>query len=552
MASLSALAETIIDLARSEAKRSSNEKVGHLHLLAAVRRWQEEQFDTKFPGLSSRLKTALSATAGNALKVDGFEDNVFEQIEQVRNSEDLWQLANTLSEKVPSDAPNTDQLHNPSPNTEGVDTSIKSSVNDPLPFSITPGLIERVATALSQSTESVQADMLGAAYAVAVHLLGSPLPDLSAKICTAADLPIADFSHITEIPQLVSTIATSDIQEAGRLATQVAIALVETAEWAAAIDQDVTQEETDKIDEVRLILRAQLGDKINVTTDAMTRFEEKFSHLVGMETVKTEIRKRVDFLVINKRRAVRGMRTENHRMHSAFVGNPGTGKTTVARLYGELLNELGLLPTNKFVETDRAGLIGKYIGETEDKTTQVVESAVGGVLFIDEAYALNDNYGERKGFGEEATDCLVKHMEDKRDSLVVILAGYRLQTLEYIGINPGLKSRVPAVIDFPDYTVDELVQIAESIVARRSLTLDHSAIELIRTAMTSELKKTGFGNARSVENLLEAAERNAVNRTSQLGPLATEKELRTIVSADIPSPEELSTSDVNKKTIGFR
>jgi stage V sporulation protein K len=191
------------------------------------------------------------------------------------------------------------------------------------------------------------------------------------------------------------------------------------------------------------------------------------------------------------------------------------------------------------------------VGETEEKTSKVIESAHGGVLFIDEAYALADHYGEQKGFGEEATDCLVKKMEDKRGSLVVILAGYKQQTLEFMDINPGLKSRVPAIIDFPDYSIEELVEIAQRIVARRSLTLDSLAVSSLRTTLESEAKKAGFGNARTVENILEAAERNAVTRTSALGVLATEKELRTITSEDVPTTGDLASSEQKKNKFGF-
>ena len=556
MASLSALAETIIDFARSEAKRSSNEKVSQLHLLSAVRRWQEENFDTRFPGLSTRLRSALNASAGTALKVDGFEDSVLQQIEVIQNPSELWDLADTLSKKVPEVATEkvaerkmaTAAESSSPPVSDGV---VPSSTDDPLPFSITSGLIERVATALSIPIDSMREQILGASFAVATHVLNTPPANLSEMICTAAEVPFIDLSHATEIPLLITSITESKIPEAGRLATQVAVALVETAEWAAAIDQDITQIETDRIDELRLRFRDELGTSIDVTTEAMTRFEEKFSQLVGMQTVKAEIRKRVDYLVVNKRRAARGMKTGDHRMHSAFVGHPGTGKTTVARLYGELLNELGLLATKTFIETDRSGLVGRYIGETEEKTSKVIESAHGGVLFIDEAYALADHYGEQKGFGEEATDCLVKKMEDKRGNLVVILAGYKQQTLEFMDINPGLKSRVPAIIDFPDYSIDELVEIAQRIVARRSLTLNSVALTSLRTTLESEAKKTGFGNARTVENILEAAERNAVTRTSALGVLATEKELRTITSEDVPTTGDLASSEQKKNTIGF-
>jgi stage V sporulation protein K len=356
---------------------------------------------------------------------------------------------------------------------------------------------------------------------------------------------------VTEIPknaeegisQTVSRIASLRTKDSGRIATKLALALVDIGEFAAALDENVTSAETDQIDDIRLALRAQLKDQVDVASDAIVEFEEKFSHLVGMETVKADLRKRVDFLVVSKRRQQRGHSVTKQRMHMAFVGNPGTGKTTVARLYAELLQNVGLLPSDRVIETDRSGLVGEFVGHTDKKTKEVIKSADGGVLFIDEAYALNDRYGNQKGFGEEATDALVKEMEDRRESLVVILAGYKDPMMDFISINPGLKSRIPMIIDFPDYSDAELVEIADRISHSRGLLLTEETKSKIGILMNSERSKEGFGNAREVENLLDSAQRNATLRVSHLGNLATESEIRTIIGSDIPevvqSPKKL-------------
>ena len=238
--------------------------------------------------------------------------------------------------------------------------------------------------------------------------------------------------------------------------------------------------------------------------------------------------------MVNRRREKRGLKADVHRMHMAFLGNPGTGKTTVARLFGELLNDMGLLPTTKFVETDRSGLIGQYIGQTEKKTLKQIDAADGGVLFIDEAYALDDGYRDQTGFGHEATSVLVKQMEDRRDRLVVILAGYTEPTTKYISMNPGMKSRIPTLINFPDYSLDELRQIAVRIATNRDLVLSDGSVDCIVDAVASEKSGDGFGNARAVENVLEGAQRNSINRTSSLGNLATEREIKTILPEDVP------------------
>jgi stage V sporulation protein K len=191
--------------------------------------------------------------------------------------------------------------------------------------------------------------------------------------------------------------------------------------------------------------------------------------------------------------------------------------------------------------------VGEYVGHTEKKTKNVVNRANGGVLFIDEAYALNDRYSSSKGFGEEAVDVLVKEMEDRRDSLVIVFAGYKAPMLDFIGLNPGLRSRIPSIIEFPDYSEDELVEIAHRISNSRDLLLEVSAVDQMREALRLEKEKDGFGNARTVENMLDQAQRNATLRMSHLGNLATEMESRTIRGEDVDFKEELGP----KKQIGF-
>lgn len=550
--SLSLTAQLVVDKAISFAKRSDCEFAGSLHLLAGIRGWNEEEFDQRNPDIGQLVLNKIQQNRGTATKCLGLTPELQKRLEAIHDQDDVWSLATDLiaelgSQLTADGSPNyaRQKASESEPIRESVSTH-EQDISEILPFGITEELCDRVATELGISAQEAQRFVLSDAHAVATLILGSATEDLQQKLKTASLMPNAEFDTNLELSSIVGDIARKGSKDSSSIATQVALALVEVAEWAAALDEHVTTEETDRIDDIRLALRSQLGDQINATNASIAVFEEKFSALIGMESVKHEIRKRVDFLVINKRREKRGLSTTAHRMHVAFVGNPGTGKTTVARLYGELLNDLGLLPSRNFVETDRSGLVAEFIGQTEKKTLEQIEKAEGGVLFIDECYALNDGYGNQKGFGEEATDCLVKQMEDRRDRLVVILAGYKEPTLNYMRTNPGLQSRVPMTIEFPDYSTSELLAIAHRIAEARGLIIGDDSVLKLERLLENTRKQDDFGNARTVENLLETAERNVVNRTSHLGNLATEKELRTITADDLPD-----AAPPQRKQIGF-
>ena len=252
--------------------------------------------------------------------------------------------------------------------------------------------------------------------------------------------------------------------------------------------------------------------------------------LTGLERVKVQVRRQTNMLRANRLRGAKGLRTLDVAQHLVFTGNPGTGKSTVARLIVQIYRALGILEKGHLVETDRAGLVAGYEGQTAIKTTTVATSALGGGLFVDEAYSLLRNRDD--AFGHEAIDTLVKLMEDHRDDLVVIVAGYPVEMDDFIGANPGLKSRFPLTIVFDDYTDDELVAVFCQMAKQSDYTVSPAVVDRFRTRLASEPRGHGFGNGRFVRNAFEAA---AVSLSSRIAGVAdpTEAQLRVIEPGDL-------------------
>ncbi|MDD2431859.1 MAG: AAA family ATPase [Firmicutes bacterium] len=232
--------------------------------------------------------------------------------------------------------------------------------------------------------------------------------------------------------------------------------------------------------------------------------------LIGLAAVKTELREICAYASISHKRKLLGLRSEELTLNMAFVGNPGTGKTTVARIVSRILKQSGVLNSGHLIEVERADLVGEYVGHTARRTREVINKALGGVLFIDEAYSLAR--GGEKDFGKEALDALVKAMEDHRHELVVIAAGYPDEMAEFLKLNPGLVSRMPINIKFADYSKEELMQIALLILASSDYRLSPKAVVKLRQ------KLTGLeGNGRDVRNILEQAMRRQAVRLEALG-----------------------------------
>jgi hypothetical protein len=260
--------------------------------------------------------------------------------------------------------------------------------------------------------------------------------------------------------------------------------------------------------------------------------------LVGLAEVKAEVKLVTNLLQVQRLRRQRGLPVAEHSHHLVFTGNPGTGKTTVARLLAEIYRTLGVVSRGHLVETDRSGLVAGFVGQTATQVTRVVKSAIGGVLLIDEAYALMR--GGERDFGQEAIDTLVKLLEDHRDDLVVIAAGYPDEMVAFIASNPGLASRFPRTIDFPDYSTAELVAIFCGLCAESAYGCEGESLTAVRSLFDREPRTKGFGNGRLARNLFEAAVANQAGRIVAMTD-PTDNDLRTLLAVDIPPAEEVTT-----------
>ena len=330
-----------------------------------------------------------------------------------------------------------------------------------------------------------------------------------------------------------------------QLHNQYVVLLYRFASLIAKADKSITTTESNWLNKI-MSLKEPEGEQdiispIEPTEKPKETAATKSSHsqamrelnsLIGLTSVKTEINTLSNYIRIQKKRAEKGMKVSPVSYHCVFTGNPGTGKTTVARIVSKIYKELGILKKGHLIETDRSGLVAEYVGQTAIKTNKIIDSALDGILFIDEAYSLVD--GGNSDYGKEAIATLLKRMEDERDRLIVILAGYTNDMRRFIESNPGLQSRFNRYIEFPDYSAEELFQIFESSTKKYDYKLTDAATLAIKEVLIKavEVKDKHFGNGRYVRNLFERVIEHQANRISLVADISAES-LATIEEEDI-------------------
>jgi hypothetical protein len=355
---------------------------------------------------------------------------------------------------------------------------------------------------------------------------------------------------------LLDVLLGADARDGGDRAVRYARLGAQIGHVVAAVDLVPTRSELEAIDSFRAMVHRAIGtvpvprpagegpflsggvdrDRASDARPAARDLDDlldELDALVGLEEVKREVRLVANLLRIEQIRRERGLPVVNRSRHLVFTGNPGTGKTTVARLLAQIYRTLGVVERGHLVETDRAGLVAGFVGQTAKRVVDAFDRADQGVLLIDEAYSLAR--GGENDFGREAIDTMVDLVEDRRDRVVVILAGYPEEMAALVDTNPGMRSRFPRTIHFPDYSDDELLAIVDSLGQRDRYHLDELARAAVRAWLAAQPHDQGFGNGRLARNLFEQAVANQASRLVAIDN-PTDDQLTTLTSADIPAP----------------
>lgn len=313
---------------------------------------------------------------------------------------------------------------------------------------------------------------------------------------------------------------------------RIALLIARTDLVVSNNEQDILQKITTKINEPKTPLKS-IGHSSIPENDTLEIVLKELNELVGLQNIKQNITDLTNFLKVQKLRKKEGLKIANNSLHAVFMGPPGTGKTTVARLLGRIYKHLGYLEKGHLVETDRAGLVAGYVGQTAIKTAEIITESIGGVLFIDEAYALTSS--GMNDFGSEAIETLLKKMEDHRNELVIIVAGYPDEMQTFVQSNPGLQSRFNRYFEFSHFDSESLLDIFQLYVKKGDFELTVDAVDKLTEIIHRIHEKRGdtFGNARTMRNLFEKIIERQANRIVTLKKI-DKKILITLTEEDIP------------------
>ena len=531
------LVALLVDFSRAVAKRYGLESVNDDVILVALYELRPSNFEVGQKKVWNAAKNALASNYSDAIVEDVETYLASFVFIGTRSIEQFWETANKLfaEKSVPSESTLETSARPATRNDLHVNNPLPGEYADPNDDKFLYWCANESGINFEHLTREVRADL-----SLMMQITGAHSADVDiSKLTSENESFCAVFDELRSL-QLNAHSHT--------VSRSLALSYLSFVENGLRNDSSLKPEALERsVDVFKLFLRRKLTPEAIQDQSTKEIFSKHFDSLYGLEKVKAELLRHVKSLIAQKIREKKGHAVDSMTMHASFEGSPGTGKTEVARRYGAVLKDLGVLRTGEFHEAGKADFVAKYTGQTETKTKKLIEKAKGGVLFIDEAYALNDkaNEDEHKGYGEIAIETLVADLENLRRELLVIVAGYTYEMDSFFDVNPGLRSRIPTRIVFPDLSADELVQIGNMMLTQRGMKAQAGFTEKFRSAIESRMKNADFGNARGVRNLIDEAIRFQQERLSELGEFATKDELATLTEADAPISEPSGGTDGN-------